>query len=140
MFQAYSACVSGVQCLCFRRTVLVFQAYGFMTFIVQFLVPFLVLVFCYSRIACALHKRAVKVKTRTASNTVSRNLEPIPRKIRKSRAKFVLSLMPKTESHNNCISNLRHTHPNRALFFVFVTGEKNKSREPWFLSLNHDPQ
>lgn len=37
------------------------QAYGFITIVVQFLLPFVVLLYCYTRIALVLHGRVAKV-------------------------------------------------------------------------------
>ena len=38
------------------------QVFGFVTIIVQFLIPFLILAYCYTKIALVLHKRVVKVR------------------------------------------------------------------------------
>ena len=46
----------------FFMCVLFLQAFGFVTIIVQFLIPFLILAYCYTKIALVLHKRVVKVR------------------------------------------------------------------------------
>ena len=77
------------------------QVFGFVTIIVQFLIPFLILSYCYTKIALVLHKRVVKVR-------ITLNSRLLHAEINHCTLHEHLRILTNRERHRHTILQLKH--------------------------------